>query len=444
MPVAFDVASHPANEWSGYRYSSPEAVLRHACGPQYQNCKRVFQSSLQDEDLSRISPNSQGFVHAVLDAWGGHHHLRIRPDDVWTAILNQLNFYINAHAEGLRRYFVAHPGQEGLELGDFGWDFAAFARQMSLEIRKHVVDSTLVEWILPDFTTTTLHDRAVCSIVMMASLKQYVLSYITVYRIPTSTKDTFRTPAALPAAYLRSPSTERGLTGKIYNRRLDRLYELGDEPSVWAEMLRPIIRRFVRAFDGYPDVKFWEHVVHLDTECCGSDDLSGWLTAFCVWDHEGVWQPMVMPSVVPTKPVEEPISIATEAREKLSMKEKPGLGGFVKKLLTSRTARKRLEDAQHAAAHQEPESGSVMTMGRSYPCCQYTLDGVSYFTVTTNQIPAGYCEVDVTICAPMTHCTMIADHFAIAASAKESGGKLDTLSPSTHWIVFEKKSTSVE
>ncbi|RPD61321.1 hypothetical protein L227DRAFT_546233 [Lentinus tigrinus ALCF2SS1-6] len=427
MPVAFDVASHPANEWSGYRCSSPEAVLRHACGPQYQNCKRVFQSSLQDEDLSRISPNSNGFVHAVLDAWGGHHHLRIRPDDVWTAILNQLNFYINAHAEELRRYFVAHPGQEGLELGDFGWDFAVFARQMSLEIRKHVVDSTLVEWILPDFTTTTLHDRAVCSIVMMASLKQY-FSYSggVTCGIPSVTLD-----------------GERSDWEDIY-RRLERLYELGDEPSAWAEMLRPIIRRFVRAFDGYPDVKFWEHVVHLDTECCGSDDLSGWLTAFCVWDHEGVWQPMVMPSAVPTKPVEEPISIATEAGEKLSMKEKPGLGGFVKKLLTSRTARKRLKDAQHAAAHQEPESGSVMTMGRSYPCCQYTLDGVSYFTVTTNQIPAGYCEVDVTICAPMTHCTMIAGHFAIAASAKESGGKLDTLSPSTHWIVFEKKLTSVE
>ena len=34
-----------------------------------------------------------------------------------------------------------------------------------------VVDSTLVEWILPDFTTTTWHDRTIGSMVMMSTLK---------------------------------------------------------------------------------------------------------------------------------------------------------------------------------------------------------------------------------------------------------------------------------
>lgn len=30
----------------------------------------------------------------------------------------------------------------------------------------------MVEWILPDFTTTTLKDTTICSILMMSTLKQ--------------------------------------------------------------------------------------------------------------------------------------------------------------------------------------------------------------------------------------------------------------------------------
>ena len=39
--------------------------------------------------------------------------------------------------------------------------------------------------------------------------------------------------------------------------RLDRLDDFGDEASAWADMLRPILRRFIVAFDGDPDVPFW-------------------------------------------------------------------------------------------------------------------------------------------------------------------------------------------
>ena len=69
--------------------------------------------------------------------------------------------------------------------------------------------------------------------------------------------------------------------------RLDRLPELGDEPAQWAKMLLPILTRFVSAFDGAPDIKFWTHVVNRDDRLCGTDFLSGWVTAFCMWDCDG-------------------------------------------------------------------------------------------------------------------------------------------------------------
>lgn len=69
-------------------------------------------------------------------------------------------------------------------------DFGHIAQQMTDEIRENVgqfkqhvwicyshlielyqlVDETLADWILPDFTSTTPVDQAVCSILMMASL----------------------------------------------------------------------------------------------------------------------------------------------------------------------------------------------------------------------------------------------------------------------------------
>ena len=42
----------------------------------------------------------------------------------------------------------------------------------NIKILTQVVDDTLVEWILPGFTTTTTKDTTACSVVMMATLKQ--------------------------------------------------------------------------------------------------------------------------------------------------------------------------------------------------------------------------------------------------------------------------------
>ena len=44
--------------------------------------------------------------------------------------------------------------------------------------------------------------------------------------------------------------------------RLDKFDSFGEEPKAWAAMLRPILTRFVRAFEGEPDIDFWSRVCH--------------------------------------------------------------------------------------------------------------------------------------------------------------------------------------
>lgn len=79
-------------------------------------------------------------------------------------------------------------------------------------------------------------------------------------------------------------------------KRLDRFAEFGEEMYVWGEMLRPIIRRFISAFDGQPDIDFWNSICHRTPEICGQDHYTGWITAFCPFDEKGQWQ-LYVPSV---------------------------------------------------------------------------------------------------------------------------------------------------
>ncbi|KAI0828586.1 hypothetical protein BC628DRAFT_1409164 [Trametes gibbosa] len=411
----------------------------------------LMQSSVTKEEQPRLEAESNGFVFTVLRAYGSHHHLIIRPDDVWMAILTQFSFYVNAHAEDLRAYFVAHEGKQRLtadaKFKNGAIDFGAFAREMSLQIHKNVVDSTLAEWILPNFTTTTEKDMTICSVMMMATLKEYFEYFCGITcGIPTVTLE--------------------GTKGDWVRlvRRLDRLYDFGDETSAWANMLQPILRRFVAAFDGQPDIEFWNHVVYRQEEYCGQDDLNGWLTAFCVWTNKGKWKagPLTSRLEVPRLPplpeeVEEarvaPGVSSTFSGHRLKIgkiltspfKKRTGRAGSVqtdpvadkieseRDIATSATASTTTLVESHSSGQSVLEIGSWSV--------SYKLDGIPYFTIPVRSIPPGYCEVDVTLLDDLVEipCGMVAGHVATIATAKELGGPLNTLAPAPQWFIYKKE-----
>jgi hypothetical protein len=73
-------------------------------------------------------------------------------------------------------------------------------------------------------------------------------------------------------------------------QRLDKLPEFGEDTRIWAMMLRPIITRFIGAFDGNPDIMFWNSICHQTAQMCGDEHYTGWITAFCPFDQSGKWQ----------------------------------------------------------------------------------------------------------------------------------------------------------
>lgn len=220
-----------------------------------------------------ISASQNGFVHAAWQAYSQHHHLIIRPEDVWFAILTQLSFYINAHAEELRAFFVPHQDKKDLEAVSEIADFGYLALQMTDLLAKNVNDPNLRDWVMPDFSTTTYHDKVVGAVLFMGAMQAYFSYHMTI-------------TCGLPSVTLLG-ELEDWL--KI-EKRLEMIPQLGKEATHFANMLRPVLRHMILTFEepASDEVNsFWNRIVHHNHVGSGTDFLSGWLTAFCYWDDEG-------------------------------------------------------------------------------------------------------------------------------------------------------------
>lgn len=143
-----------------------------------KQCVEIIQSSFNTKHGTSLLGSENGFVYTVRAAYNGHHHLTLRPEDVWFAILTQLSTYINKHAEELRGQFVAHEGQKELKIeydtaSRYDIDMGSFAYKMGVLLSKNLVDKELRNWVMPSFSTTTLEDTVITFIIMMGSMQKY-------------------------------------------------------------------------------------------------------------------------------------------------------------------------------------------------------------------------------------------------------------------------------
>ncbi|KAG2124897.1 hypothetical protein DEU56DRAFT_916837 [Suillus clintonianus] len=123
--TSFCPATHPAESFTeDYRLQIPLhqnpylTVLEKISPEQFTRCLELLRTSLPIElnVVRDVMPKPNGFVHTVLEAYNNHCGLILRPDDVWIVILTQFSFFVSANTEQLRSHFVAHEGQEELDI----------------------------------------------------------------------------------------------------------------------------------------------------------------------------------------------------------------------------------------------------------------------------------------------------------------------------------------
>ncbi|KAH8647171.1 hypothetical protein BX600DRAFT_503350 [Xylariales sp. PMI_506] len=290
MPVTIAVNNHQVSGWGADRVTTSNKLLQHAFLAEFFKAGRILQSSFTQQTLSdsHVSASQNGFVWACWYAYCYHHHLTIRPEDVWFAILTQLSFYVKAHAEDLRDFFVSHKGQKKLELKVHGTsetvDFAILMQQMTNLIAKNVKDPELKGWIMPSFTTTTNVDRTVAAILFMGAMQKYFS-----YQISMT--------CGIPTVTLLGDVSD----WKDILSRLDKLDLLGEESARFAALLRPILRGMVLSFEDPGServIQFWNTIAHKRMLGSGTSQISGWITAFCFWAADGHILPSLQNNVV--------------------------------------------------------------------------------------------------------------------------------------------------
>lgn len=259
--------------------------LKKACPDVHKYTQDILHSSMPSVPFTDVKPQRNGFVHTVLECYSEHRALIIRPDDVWLAIMTQFSCFVNGNAEAMRSLFVLHEGKKELSMeirqkpGEENWDLVVnlLVGTMNKQIQQNVIDPELRQWIIPNFSTTTPLDALISGMVMMATVKEYF---------------TFRLVlgCGIPRVTLEG---EKSDWTNILDR-LEKLKEFGPKTNAWYRLLRPILLRFIKAFDR-PDSKenldFWSQVAHYESFGSGTTWLSGWITAFMVFDEKGLWTP---------------------------------------------------------------------------------------------------------------------------------------------------------
>lgn len=237
------------------------------------HCTEVLMETPFSERV-HASPKN-GFVKTVIECYNNHHNLVIRPDDIWTAILTQFSFYINKNAEEFRKQFVNFDGKKELVVSINGSIRSApydiFVAKMTEKIHENLVDGTVKDWILPNFTTTTQNDFLSCGVIFMATMKKYF-------------EFTFCLMCGIPNITLEGTVED----WENIQKRLEKLkaYKL----EKWYDMLKLILDQFVAAKKGNVKKDFWNRICHHTGGGSGPTFISGWLTAFAVFDEEGIWK----------------------------------------------------------------------------------------------------------------------------------------------------------
>ncbi|KAJ6559813.1 hypothetical protein B0H19DRAFT_1145849 [Mycena capillaripes] len=253
----------------------------------------------------KIAPGpGHGFVDTVLCAYTHHHALVIRPDDVWLAVVSQFSFYATAEKnacsflDSASGKIPALALETSVESDTAQPDVERLSRRITRLLQKTVPDADLRDWLVPEFSTTTLTDATVSCLLFLSGSS----SSSAQTRSGSSDADlTFGASSGIPRVTLEGERADWELLSTRLDRLKARCKDFGLPAVAWYHLLHPVLERFVGAFDdpeGAENREFWGSVVFGKEEQAKSnaggknknaEKLSGWITAFCAFSAEGTW-----------------------------------------------------------------------------------------------------------------------------------------------------------
>ena len=212
-------------------------------------------------------------VAAAHLAFMDHRPLRLSPDAIWLMICQGVANHVTSHAEELRPRLVSHEGTVEIHIrrddfvkGSPGNPWPEVIDEFSARVREHV--GPAIDLFLPAFSTSGPAERAAAGVVLMDAVQSF-------FQYSTGSL------CGIPEITLEGTTAD----WEALAHRAEEFAEFGLE--VWLDILRPILRQFVRASQGDVDRVFWKSL-YKQEDMSGAPLITGWIVAFFPYakDHQ--------------------------------------------------------------------------------------------------------------------------------------------------------------
>jgi hypothetical protein len=233
-----------------------------------------------------IYASHDSLIHGAIWSSSKHQHFMLQPQDIWLTILKQLGSYMRKHKDD-QEIIAKWDNYEGKDVGpDLLFANLDSWTEMQFIIRNKT--TWLRDWVKPDFSTVSAFEQ--WSEGMMA--KAFIMASFSSPQSSSALQEeatSFQCKNGMPSVTLLGTQLDwKTLVGK-----LDRLWEFGEEPKRYGQMLRPILSRFVASFEKANDPAirlFWSEMISTIARqkiCSTTDLITGWINAFRYWDAKG-------------------------------------------------------------------------------------------------------------------------------------------------------------
>ena len=260
------------------------------------------------KNKSLVDGDDNPFFSMVCLAYAEHRPIVLSPDIMWILICNGFSQYVNRDPERFRDYLVSHEGKKKLTIRTNLETTTARKVEMFAALIGENTKGDLDELLTCNFSTTGMVERMVSQITLMDAVKPF-----------------FEFEERLQGCGIPSVTLEG--TPDDWKLLREKTRELGNYGvKEWTDRLDAILKEFVAASEGKPDVNFWWNMAikgrpkdfHLKSDGCiplyDGTKFDGWFLEFIPFDSFGKRPekiayghdlPTVMTSVPVTQHIED-------------------------------------------------------------------------------------------------------------------------------------------
>ena len=235
------------------------------------------------KNRSLVDGDDNPFFTMVCLAYAEHRPIVLSPDIMWILISNGFSQYVNRNPDRFRGYLVNHEGKKRLEIRTNLETTTARKVEMFADLIGENTKGDLDELLTCNFSTTGMVERMVSQITLMDAVKPY---FEFVERMEG---------CGIPSVTLEGTPDD----WKLLREKTRELGNYGVKE--WTDRLDPILKEFVAASEGKPNVDFWWNMAikgrpknfHLKNEGClplaenGATKFDGWFLEFIPFDLYG-------------------------------------------------------------------------------------------------------------------------------------------------------------